>query len=221
MRIVAFGDIHMMLGTGDHASVWRQADLLIVTGDLTHFGHRAEALQVIEAIRSSHQGELLAVPGNLDHREVADYLSEIGVNLHGRGVVRNGVGFFGLGGSNPTPFHTPFEFAEEELARLLAAGHRQLQGTAPRILVSHTPPHGTRADRLSNGTHVGSQAVRRFIDQEQPDLCLCGHIHESRGEELLGRTRILNPGMLRDGGWIGINIDNGIIAAGLELAAPA
>jgi uncharacterized protein len=218
MRIVAFGDIHMMLGTGDHSAGWPAADLLIVTGDLTHFGHRAEARQVIEAIKTKHHGELLAVPGNLDHPDVAAYLSETNVNLHGRGVVIQEVGFFGLGGSNPTPFHTPFEFAEEELALLLAAGHRQVQDAAHRILVSHTPPHGTRADRLSNGAHVGSQAVRRFIEQEQPDLCLCGHIHEARGEELLGRTRILNPGMFRDGGWIGINT-NGTVEAALELAA--
>ncbi|MEJ2034326.1 MAG: metallophosphoesterase, partial [Deltaproteobacteria bacterium] len=103
--------------------------------------------------------------------------------------------------------------------RLLAQGLRQTEEASVRILVSHTPPYGTTTDRLSNGTHAGSPALRQFIEEEQPDLCLCGHIHEARGEDILGRTRVLNPGMFKNGGWIGINIDNTTWAAGLELAA--
>jgi uncharacterized protein len=219
MRIIAFGDIHMNFGAGDQQALWREADLLIVTGDLTHYGHRQDARQVIEKLGAGCQGKLLAVSGNLDHPEVADYLAELNISLHGRGVDINGVGLFGLGGSNPTPFNTPYEFQEEELERLLTAGHRQIRDLPCRILVSHAPPYGTAADRLGNGAHVGSLAVRRFIEQEQPDFCLCGHIHESRGEERLGRTLVLNPGMIRDGGWIGVNTGSGRCEAGLELPA--
>ena len=218
MRIVAFGDIHMALGGWGTAPAPETADLVIITGDLTNFGHRRDAQQMLDLIRKRHTGPLLALPGNLDHRDVNHYLSETGLNLHGRGELVNGVGFFGLGGSNQTPFHTPLEFSEEELARLLADGHQQVQTAALRILVSHVPPFGTQTDLLANGTHVGSPAVREFIERHQPDLCLCGHIHESRGEDRLGKTRILNPGMIKDGGWIGVNIDPGGLTAGLELA---
>lgn len=218
MRIAAIGDIHMALDNWARHPA-REAELLLVTGDLTNFGHRAEAERVLSALRPRQGGRLLAVPGNLDHREVGDYLTAEGINLHGRGMVIDGVGFFGVGGSNPTPFHTPLEFSEEELYLLLTAGHRQVREAPIRILVSHAPPHGTRTDRLGNGTHAGSTALRRFIEEEQPDLCLCGHIHEARGEEVLGRTRVLNPGMLKDGGWVGISINHSTVAAGLEQAA--
>jgi hypothetical protein len=39
--------------------------------------------------------------------------------------------------------------------------------------------------------------------------------------DAIGRTRILNPGMLKDGGWVGITIDDTGVTAGLELATGA
>ena len=47
------------------------------------------------------------------------------------------------------------------------------------ILVFHTPPYGTPLDTLYDGSHVGSRAVRSFIEREQPWMSLHGHIHES------------------------------------------
>jgi Icc-related predicted phosphoesterase len=66
------------------------------------------------------------------------------------------------------------------------AGHREV-GRA--IFLFHTPPYQTRLDRAAlDGrmvdhapldVHVGSIAVRRFIEHRQPLLTLHGHIHES------------------------------------------
>jgi uncharacterized protein len=47
--------------------------------------------------------------------------------------------------------------------------------------------------RLHSGEHVGSAVIRAFVEREQPDLVLCGHIHESRGTDTIGRARIANP----------------------------
>jgi Icc-related predicted phosphoesterase len=57
------------------------------------------------------------------------------------------------------------------------------------ILLAHSPPYRTSLDRaaLDGQTvdhapldvHVGSVALRRFIEQHQPLLTLHGHIHES------------------------------------------
>ena len=72
------------------------------------------------------------------------------------------------------------------------------------ILVSHTPPYDTSTDCLSFGQHVGSPAVRAFIEQYQPDVCLTGHIHESQAVDTIGKTVIVNPGALADGGYVRI-----------------
>lgn len=63
------------------------------------------------------------------------------------------------------------------------------------IYVLHSPPYATSLDRLHGGiTPIGSRAIRQFIDRRQPPLTLHGHVHESPGVELLGRTVCVNPG---------------------------
>ena len=60
------------------------------------------------------------------------------------------------------------------------------------------------------GYHAGSTAVRDFIDDEQPDLVICGHIHEGRGEDLLGKSKIVNCGPSRDGCYALIDVNQEI-----------
>ena len=50
---------------------------------------------------------------------------------------------------------------------------------AGTVLVSHSPPRDTRCDLTAMGTHVGSRALRGYIERHQPPLLLSGHIHES------------------------------------------
>jgi Icc-related predicted phosphoesterase len=71
------------------------------------------------------------------------------------------------------------------------------------VFLFHTPPYDTALDRAAlDGkhvdhapldVHVGSIAVRRFIEELQPLLTLHGHVHESarltgRWHERIGRT---------------------------------
>jgi len=84
------------------------------------------------------------------------------------------------------------------LEECLAALAR-LSPPARTVYVFHAPPAGTGLDQIFDRSHVGSTAIRRFIEQYQPPLTLHGHIHESPGisgsiSETLGRTLMLNPG---------------------------
>ena len=191
------------------------ADYIIVTGDITNYGFRSDAEKVLQAL-SAVNANILAVAGNLDQPDVAVYLDERNMSLHGRGILIGDLGFVGLGGSNHTPFNTPYEFSEEALADLLNRGLSQIGDARDHILVSHAPPYKTAADRLLDGRHVGSTAVRSYIERHQPLLCLTGHIHESKGEDVIGRTRILNPGMIKSGGYIEINFAKEGISATLD-----
>lgn len=216
MRIIAFGDIHMSPGNIRNIPDIKKADLIAMTGGLTNYGGKKDAKIMLDHLLSLNT-QLIALPGNLDEPEVDKYLTDINLNLHGRGKIINGVGIMGLGGSNITPFNTPGEYSEEELARLLNIGYEPIKGAEKTILVSHAPPINTETDRISAGAHVGSVAVRDFIEKVQPDLCLTGHIHEARAEDTIGKTHILNPGMIKDGGWIEVLLENKTIKASIKM----
>lgn len=69
---------------------------------------------------------------------------------------------------------------------------------ARTLYVSHAPPLGTPLDH-SRGRHLGSVAVREFIERHAPPLTLHGHIHESpatsgRYAVRIGATWSANPG---------------------------
>ena len=214
MRIIAFGDIHMDPGAVAEIRGIGSADHVIITGDITNYGSCLDAEAVLNRLLAINSS-MLGVAGNLDQPEVARYLEDIGISLHGRGRIFDGLGIMGLGGSNYTPFNTPYEFSEQELGAFLAAGFAQIENAKDFILVSHTPPVRTNTDRLANGKHVGSRAVRTFIEEKQPLLCLTGHIHESRGQDTIGKTLVLNPGMIKDGGYIEILYESGELSAAL------
>ena len=128
------------------------------------------------------------------------------MSIDGRGVIVDDVGFFGASASPPTPFRTPHEVSEDALASLARAGFTDVASAPLKIFVPHAPPYGTECDKLRSGEHVGSQALRTFVEREQPDLVLCGHVHEARGEDQLERARIVNPGPALDGHYAVVEI---------------
>jgi len=215
VRLVCFGDIHMALRAIERmAPILRTADVAILTGDITNFGEPADAFQVVEAVRA-HCPTVLAVTGNLDMAWVIDAFREAGISLHGEGRRMGTLGVFGCGGSNITPMDTPTELEEHELAAVLERAHAAVADAPRRLMICHAPPYDTRLDRLVNGTPVGSPAVRAFIETRRPDVAVVGHIHEGRGIDHVGSTLVLNPGALRDGGYVRIDDDGARLTAEL------
>jgi Icc-related predicted phosphoesterase len=197
MKILFFGDIHESIDT--LKKVEGDFDTLLITGDLTQDGGAKDALGVLEEIRVFFP-DFYAVCGNMDRPEVNGLLSELDINIHGKGVFLNkNIGVFGCGASAPTPFNTPNEISEDEIYSALEAGYDDIKNASLKIMVCHTPPIDTVCDRLPDGKHAGSKKVREFIEKFQPDFCLTGHIHEGIGSDLIGKTRIVNPGPFRKG----------------------
>jgi Icc-related predicted phosphoesterase len=78
-----------------------------------------------------------------------------------------------------------------------------LSSPANTIYIFHAPPYGTALDMMPGKTHIGSKAVREFIEKRQPLLTLHGHIHESpavsgKYMDIIGRTIAVNPGQRED-----------------------
>ncbi len=222
MKITALGDIHMATSALFRIDHLPSADLVIVTGDITNFGNRTEAKTVLNEILRINKN-ILCLAGNLDNQDVNDYLDDLEMNLHGQAhLLQREVCLYGVGGSNKTPFGTPWEFSENELTTIIHEAYQQAQElielaepiaghTIPTILVSHAPPFGTNVDKLRNGKHVGSKAIRKFIETNSPDICLSGHIHEAKGTDRIGKTLVINLGMLLQGGWCNLEIKNNTI----------
>ena len=219
MKIISFGDVHE--DTNNLIKIKSElgnADLIIVSGDLTNYHGIVEAKKVLDSVKKYNK-HLLAQYGNLDQPEVDGYLTKEGINLHGNGYLFEDIGIFGCGGSSPTPFNTPSEISETDIKKYLTDGYSKVKDAKWKIMVCHTPPKDTAIDVIRSGLHVGSSTVREFIIQYKPDVCISGHIHESRGSEMLGNTIILNAGMFRDGWYIEVMIDKKGLSAALKAVA--
>lgn len=198
---IVMGDLHGEAARFDDVPGLAEADGVIVTGDLTIAGGVAEARRVMDALVRRNPVAYAQI-GNMDRGEITGWLDERDWNTHLR--VRElapGVALMGLGGSTATPFGTPSEFSEEQYAAWLKHMGKEAAAWRHAVLSAHTPPLGTLCDVIGGGNHVGSSAVRDFILEAQPDVCLCGHIHESRAVDRLGRTVLVNPGAFAAGGY--------------------
>jgi uncharacterized protein len=193
VRVLIFSDIHGDLGALARI-VAQPADLYIDAGDLATFG---KGLERCGEILKPLGERLWVLPGNHETHKATRELSERWgfVDFHRQVRPLESVGgvvqWAGLGYSNITPFHTPGEYSEEELADALSA----FDGIRPLYLVVHCPPAGTRLDEYAPGKHAGSTAVREWVKREQPAYLFCGHIHEAAGlREVIGTTQCINVG---------------------------
>jgi hypothetical protein len=118
--------------------------------------------------------------------------------------------FAGVGGGPISPFNTPFEMTEDEIMNVLNQSFKQCQLKPWLILVSHTPPKNTKLDAAFSGEHVGSSSLREYIEDKQPSVVFCGHIHEARGIDHIGNTIIVNSGPARHRQCAIANLNDGI-----------
>jgi Icc-related predicted phosphoesterase len=208
MNIAYFVDIHDRFGAVPRAVAQiGPVDLLIIGGDITTMGTPDDAVAAIGRWRPLAP-HLLALAGNMDSPAIDARLAELGVALDSRGVSFGDVGVFGVSAAPRSPLHTPYELSHEELMRRTAKGFAAVKDCRVTIFCPHAPPRGTACDRLRSGEHVGSAVLRAFIEREQPDLVLCGHIHESRGLDAIGRTQIVNPGPTAAGHYALVAVNN-------------
>ncbi len=117
-----------------------------------------------------------------------------------------------------------FRFDPERRAPTLEQALEQLAGQSPpgeTIYVLHSPPHQTRCDMLAHGVHVGSHAIRRFVERHRPPLVLSGHIHESPRvsssfRDAIGPSVVVNPGQFGTSRLCGVWFDPRDIAGTLR-----
>lgn len=204
---IAVGDIHGNAGNLQRIRKISKARGVLVSGDLTNVGGKSTARMLLDEIRSLNPN-VYAQIGNMDTREVDRFLEESGVNVHNRILLlEDDVYLLGLGYSIATPFNTPSEVSDEQLEKWLSAHRDKASRIKHLIFMTHTPPYGTKTDMLNSGANVGSRAVREFIEDVQPEVCITGHVHEANIEDHVGGTKVINPGTLSGGGYVWIKYD--------------
>jgi Icc-related predicted phosphoesterase len=190
VRVLAFSDLHCDLRqAAELVEMSADADVVIGAGDFASIHERlAETIDALAAI----QARTLLVPGNNeteDELRAAAASWDAATVLHGEATDVDGTTFYGLGAGIPiTPWDWSFDLSDDDAAPLLAECP---QGA---VMVVHSPPQG-HVDVSGAGQHLGSAAILDAIEAKQPPLAVCGHIHESWGQESrVGPTRIVNLG---------------------------
>lgn len=158
----------------------------------------------VRDFRKEHKAEVFIMMGNDDfsvNMDVLEKAEEEGILKTTSMKVQKFRDVFIAGYSYiaPTPFLIKdWERLEQEIKKDLELLAKK---SDPRktVFMFHVPPFKTKLDKLWNGEHAGSVAVKEFIEEFQPLVTLHGHIHESPDmsgawKEKFGKTLGVNPG---------------------------
>jgi Icc-related predicted phosphoesterase len=202
MRIYAVADIHgrknrvsSILDTVSNL----KPDVLVFAGDVNSLFNTSNTMSYF----SNTHLPVLVVRGNTDSKKIAT-LSPVSSNisfLHFSGIVINGFSFTGVSGTIPVPFSSRIQFREKQTTKKLEPLVRK-----DTILIAHPPPFGT-LDKVLGKFHAGCKSLREIVSRRQPQLLICGHIHEMPGSAFLGKTLVVNCsiGMKGKGALIELN----------------
>jgi len=177
-------------------------DIIVCPGDFTDsflpkgFGRKDVGTLIIEELRSLNK-PVFVVPGSWD-KELIELFEQEGISIHGIAKRYKNLGLYGFGGAK-TPFSLPFEPSEDDILKGLSNAYESIEAAEIKVQVTHAPPFNTKLDLIPSGAHVGSEAVRKFIEDRQPEVAICSHIHEAKGSDAIGGTRIINCGRFPEG----------------------
>ena len=126
------------------------------------------ALEATGDVMKPRADRVYVLPGNHESAEqVSAFCARFGFHdFHGQRMQIGRYHVAGLGYSSPTPFDTPGEYTEDQIAARLG----RFAGLQPLVMICHAPPYGSTLDRVREGLHAGSTAVREFIGAEHPEF---------------------------------------------------
>ena len=219
VRIAAAGDVHASEATRERIEaafrdVQRDADLILLAGDLTTLGEPEQARVLAEVVAGS-EIPVAGVLGNHDlhsghGEEVAAILRDAGVHMLDRSaeifeIDDQEVGVVGTKGfvGGFTGSQLP-DFGEQLLRRVYAetseeveAIRRGLQEIAHcpiRIVLLHYSPTSDTLLGEPEGiwTYLGSDRLATPIAEYRPDVVLHGHAHSGSFQGAIGEVPVYN-----------------------------
>jgi Icc-related predicted phosphoesterase len=219
IRVAAAGDVHAG-GPGDErlagvfADAAREADLILLAGDLTRHGEPEETARLIEAVQRI-ETPVVAVLGNHDwhgnrHDELTRVLSEAGIRMLDKEAAVVEVGETSVGIAGAKGFVGGFpdsalpDFGEPSLRRVYAETTAEVEGLgraleeiascAVRIALLHYAPTSATLEGEPPGiwAFLGSDRLAGPIAQHRPDIVLHGHGHMGTFKGEIGDVPVYN-----------------------------
>lgn len=193
MKILAFTDLHSDRNTLKHLIEkikLKEPELLVCAGDISEFGERIE--EIFKELNELNI-PMLIIPGNHEDNKTIDYLCnkyKFAINIHKGCYEIEDYCFFGYGEGG---------FSEEDIdfERLASKFIKSVNKNKKIILVVHAPIYKTKTDYMGDLGSRGNKSFRKFIEQVQPKLVICGHFHENFGQiDKIKSSTIINPGPL-------------------------
>ncbi|MFH1173933.1 MAG: metallophosphoesterase family protein [archaeon] len=186
MKLLLCTDMHgNMLYLDKLKQLAKQVDVVICAGDFTQFEHN---IDVILKHMNGWGKQVLLIHGNHeDNDSVRKLIMKMPFLflIHDQPFQKRDVTFYGWGGGG-------FNMSDPSFAKR-AEQHFQ-KSSGKRVLVIHGPPYNTIMDNVHEG-HVGNKSYTEIIKKYQPNLVVCGHIHETFGtQDKIGKSIIINPG---------------------------
>jgi uncharacterized protein len=242
IRIAAAGDIHTAEEErtrleGAFAEAARQADLILLAGDLTTYGEPEQA-SVLADVTRDIPTPIFAVLGNHDwHADRRDEIVEVlqGGNVHVLerdattvevgGATVGVVGTKGFIGGFPDA-HLP-DFGEPILRRVYAEtsaeveaidrGLRAVAGADLKLVLLHYSPTTTtlEGERETIWAFLGSDRMARPISAHRPDAVFHGHGHGGTFSGAIDGVPVFNVGVavpVRDFWLFEFDPDRGLVS---------
>ncbi len=219
IRVAAAGDIHAG-GPGDErlvgvfADAGREADLILLAGDLTLHGDPKEVGALVEAVQGL-ETPVFAVLGNHDWHgnrcdELTEVLSQAGIRMLDKESAVVEVGETSVGVAGVKGFVGGFpdsalpDFGEPSLRRVYAETTDEVEGLARgldeiaacdvRIALLHYAPTSATLEGEPPGiwAFLGSDRLAVPIAQHRPDIVFHGHGHMGRFKGQIGEVPVYN-----------------------------
>jgi uncharacterized protein len=219
VRIAAAGDVHASELTRERirtafVQVQRDADVVLLAGDLTTMGEPEQAAALADACRGC-EVPVCAVLGNHDLHsgrgdEVAAVLRDAGINVLDRSATvyeldSTEVGVVGAKGFvGGFPGSALADFGEPLLRRVyaettaevdaIAHGLQEIAHCALRIVLLHYAPTSDTLHGEPEGiwTYLGCDRLAVPIAEFRPDVVLHGHAHAGSFEGAIGPVPVYN-----------------------------
>ncbi len=186
MNILAFVDIH---GNKEKLKEIlkraKDSDIIICCGDISIWGNDLKYL--ISELEKTQTISLIIHGNHESEEEMEKVCSNLKFVkfLHKKTFTFKDYTFFGYGGGGFSLVDKQFE----NFYKSLDLKNKKL------ISFTHAPPYGTNLDKLNSLGYRGNKSIRKFIEDLNPLIHFCGHLHESAGkEDKIKNTRIINPG---------------------------